>query len=151
MPALEKLTQRLGRETGAHVLFQNDSRPFELSATEELQLLRIAQETLANIRKHAQAHTVRVLLTRESGGRHVLLIEDDGVGFSPPDEQSPPGECIGLSILEERARRIGEHVQKPCQRHDPRSHQPSVQRREGELQPHHAHRALLKPARFFLD
>nr|WP_246194710.1 ATP-binding protein [Allochromatium palmeri] len=107
VPALEKLTQRLGRETGAHVLFQNDSRPFELSATEELQLLRIAQEALANIRKHAQAHTVRVLLTRESSGRHVLLIEDDGVGFSPPDEQSPPGERIGLSILEERARRIG--------------------------------------------
>lgn len=106
VPALEKLTQRLRRETGAHVLFQNDSRPFELSATEELQLLRIAQEALANIRKHAQAHTVRVLLTRERDGRHVLLIEDDGIGFSPPDAQSPPGERIGLAILEERARRI---------------------------------------------
>ncbi len=84
VPALEKLTQRLGRETGTHVLFQNDSRPFELSATEELQLLRIVQESLANIRKHAQAHTVRVLLTRENGGQHVLLIEDDGIGFSAP-------------------------------------------------------------------
>ncbi|MGQ9658894.1 MAG: GAF domain-containing sensor histidine kinase [Thermochromatium sp.] len=107
VPALEKLTQRLGRETGAHVLFQNECRPFELSATEELQLLRIAQETLANIRKHAQAHTVRVLLRRERGGRYVLLIEDDGIGFTPPDDRSHPGERIGLSILEERARRIG--------------------------------------------
>jgi len=107
VPALEQLTQRLGRETGVHVLFQNDTRPFELSATEELQLLRIAQEALANIRKHAQAHTVRVLLTREAGGRYVLLIEDDGVGFSLPDAQSALGERIGLSILEERARRIG--------------------------------------------
>ncbi len=61
VPALAKLTNRLGQETGAHVLFQNDCRPFELSASEELQLLRIAQESLANIRKHAQAHTVRVL------------------------------------------------------------------------------------------
>ena len=107
VPALEKLTNRLGRETGAHVLFQNDSRPFELSASEELQLLRIVQESLANIRKHAQAHTVRVLLTREPGGRHVLLIEDDGVGFSAPADGSNPGERIGLSIMEERARRIG--------------------------------------------
>ncbi|WP_420825849.1 GAF domain-containing sensor histidine kinase [Thiocystis violacea] len=107
VPALEKLTQRLGRETGAHVLFQNDSRPFELSATEELQLLRIVQESLANIRKHAQAHTVRVLLTRESGGRHVLLVEDDGIGLSAPADGSSPGERIGLSIMEERARRIG--------------------------------------------
>ncbi|QIK39174.1 histidine kinase [Caldichromatium japonicum] len=107
VPALEKLTQRLGRETGAHVLFQNDCRPFALSATQELHLLRIAQESMANIRKHAQAHTVRVLLTREAGGRHVLLIEDDGIGFELPDERSHAGEHIGLSIMQERARRIG--------------------------------------------
>ena len=107
VPALEKLTRRFGQETGAHVLFQNDCRPFELSATEELQLLRIVQESLANIRKHAQAHTVRVLLTRESSGRNILLIEDDGVGYSTPAEGASPGEHIGLTIMEERARRIG--------------------------------------------
>ncbi|EGV28228.1 integral membrane sensor signal transduction histidine kinase [Thiorhodococcus drewsii AZ1] len=107
VPALAKLTQRFGQETGAHVLFQNDCRPFELSASEDLQLLRIVQESLANIRKHAQAHTVRVLLTRDGGDRYVLLVEDDGVGFSAPADGSNPGERIGLSIMEERARRIG--------------------------------------------
>jgi two-component system nitrate/nitrite sensor histidine kinase NarX len=107
VPALEKLTHRFGQETGAHVLFQNDCRPFELSASEEMQILRIVQESLANIRKHSQAHTVRVLLTRESNGQHVLLIEDDGVGFSTPAAGSSPGEHIGLTIMEERARRIG--------------------------------------------
>ena len=107
VPALEKLTLRLGRETGAHVLFQNESRPFDLSATQELQILRIVQESLANIRKHAQAHTVRVLLTRESAGGHVILIEDDGVGFSVPSASARGGDHIGLSIMEERARRIG--------------------------------------------
>jgi two-component system, NarL family, nitrate/nitrite sensor histidine kinase NarX len=107
VPALEKLTHRFGQETGAHVLFQNDCRPFELSASEELQILRIVQESLANIRKHSKAHTVRVLLTREPGGQHVLLIEDDGVGFTTPAAGSSPGEHIGLTIMEERARRIG--------------------------------------------
>jgi two-component system nitrate/nitrite sensor histidine kinase NarX len=48
-----------------------------------------------------------VLLTRESGGRNVLLIEDDGVGYSRPAEGASPGEHIGLTIMEERARRIG--------------------------------------------
>ncbi|TCW36405.1 histidine kinase [Marichromatium gracile] len=105
VPALAKLTERFGGETGIHVLFQNDTRPFELAAAAELQLLRIAQESLANIRKHARAHTVRVLLTRE-GARYVLLIEDDGVGFSAPVDGAHPGEHIGLSIMEERARRI---------------------------------------------
>ena len=107
VPALEKLTHRFGQETGAHVLFQNDCRPFDLSASEELQILRIVQESLANIRKHSKAHTVRVMLARESNGQHVLLIEDDGVGFSTPAAGSNPGEHIGLTIMEERARRIG--------------------------------------------
>ena len=90
-----------------HVLFQNDCRPFDLSAAAELQILRIVQESLANIRKHARAHTVRVLLTRHGADAYVLLVEDDGVGFSAPRGSALPGEHIGLSIMEERARRIG--------------------------------------------
>jgi two-component system, NarL family, nitrate/nitrite sensor histidine kinase NarX len=170
VPALAKLTERLEHDTGAHVLFQNDCRPFELAASMELQLLRIVQEALTNIRKHAQAQTVRVLLTVEKsqsppaplfqrgetadapfqkaetadapfqkaeivdapfqkaeikdaqsqplkkGGRGdlkspeprcLLLIEDDGIGFSAPSVSTQPGEHLGLTIMEERARRIG--------------------------------------------
>ncbi|MEY6433278.1 ATP-binding protein [Thioalkalicoccus limnaeus] len=106
VPALAKLTERLGRETGIHVFFQNNCRPFEMAAADEMQVLRIVQEALANIRKHAQAHTVRVLLTREVDGQHVLLVEDDGIGFNAPRLADHPGEQIGLSIMEERARRI---------------------------------------------
>jgi two-component system, NarL family, nitrate/nitrite sensor histidine kinase NarX len=105
--ALDSLAARLGQETGTHVLFQNDCRPFDLSASAELQILRIVQEALANIRKHAQAHTVRILLTRHGTDAYVLLVEDDGVGFIAPQRSALPGEHIGLSIMEERARRIG--------------------------------------------
>ncbi len=107
VPALEKLAARLAQETQMHVLFQNDCRPFDLSAAAELQILRIVQEALANIRKHARAQTVRVLLTRHGGDAYVLLVEDDGVGISAPRRSEVPGEHIGLSIMEERARRIG--------------------------------------------
>lgn len=105
--ALEKLVDRFGRETGIHVLFQNECREPALSSGEEMQMLRIAQECLVNIRKHAQAHTVRVLLSCSVGGNYALLIEDDGVGFEDHAKHGSPGEHIGLSIMEERARRLG--------------------------------------------
>jgi len=106
-PALEKLTERFRRETGVHTLFQNDCRPFDLSAATELQILRIAQEALANVRKHARAHTVRVLLTRGNQGAYLLLVEDDGVGFSVARTEERLGEHVGCAIMAERALRIG--------------------------------------------
>lgn len=109
VPALEKLTGRLQEDTGIHVFLQVKCPMLPLNANEEMQMLRIVQEALANIRKHANAHTVRVLLTCRADGAYVLLVEDDGVGFdSAPVGQ--PGEHIGLSIMEERARRLGGQI-----------------------------------------
>jgi two-component system nitrate/nitrite sensor histidine kinase NarX len=105
--ALEKLVERFGRETDTHVLFQNECREPDLSSAEEMQMLRVAQECLVNIRKHARAHTVRVMLSCRVNGTYSLLVEDDGVGFEDASKQGRPGEHIGLSIMEERARRLG--------------------------------------------
>lgn len=106
-PALEKLTGRFRRETGVHILFQNDCRSCDLPAATELQVLRIAQESLANVRKHARAHTVRVLLTRRGQGTCLLLVEDDGIGFRVPRTQGRSAEHLGCAIMAERAARIG--------------------------------------------
>ncbi|KAA6184322.1 GAF domain-containing protein [Thiohalocapsa marina] len=118
VPTLQELTRAFGKQTGVHCVFQLNCRPFEVSAVEEMQLVRIVQETLANVRKHARAQTVRVLLTREPDGTYVLLVEDDGVGFRAPEPRvgggrrsGNPGEHIGLSILQERARRIGARLE----------------------------------------
>jgi two-component system nitrate/nitrite sensor histidine kinase NarX len=105
--ALERQVERFGRETGVHVLFQNECREPNLSSAEEMQMLRVAQECLANIRKHAQAHTVRVMFSCRGKDNYALLIEDDGIGFEGAAKQGRPGEHIGLSIMEERARRLG--------------------------------------------
>jgi two-component system nitrate/nitrite sensor histidine kinase NarX len=107
VPALEQLTEQLARETGMHVFFQKDCRAPSLPAADEMQLLRIVQEALNNVRKHAKAQTVRVLLNCRPGGAYMLLVEDDGVGFDLPRRTGSPGEHIGLSIMEERARRLG--------------------------------------------
>lgn len=104
--ALEKLVQRFLSETGIATYYQQECALLKLSSTEEMQMLRIVQEALANIRKHAHAHTVRVLLTCRSGC-YILLVEDDGVGFEGEAREGHPGEHIGLSIMVERARRLG--------------------------------------------
>ena len=105
--ALAKLTERFGQETGIHVFFQQDCSSIHLSVSEEMQIVRIVQESLANIRKHARAQTVRVLLRCVQPGVYRILVEDDGVGFVYIDKDGKPGEHIGLSIMEERALRLG--------------------------------------------
>jgi signal transduction histidine kinase len=67
-----------------------------------LALFRISQEALANIRKHADADLVSIVLEERTDG-YVVCIQDDGVGFSPPEVlQSAPGH-LGLSSMRERA------------------------------------------------
>ena len=107
VPALQKMAQRFRQDTGVSIFFQSSCRQVNMGASEEMQLLRIVQESLANIRKHARAHTVRVLLTCSVEGEYRLLVEDDGVGFDNVRPPGSPGEHIGLSIMDERARKIG--------------------------------------------
>jgi PAS domain S-box-containing protein len=69
-------------------------------------LYRVAQEALANVRKHAKARNVEVLLDQRDGGVCVR-IRDDGRGFSPDDaERHRPGH-LGLSAMRERTQTMG--------------------------------------------
>lgn len=69
-------------------------------------LYRIAQEALSNVRKHAKASRVQVVLEDLDGG-YLVRVEDDGVGFDPPEMlRSAPGH-LGLSAMRERAEMVG--------------------------------------------
>lgn len=105
--ALQKMAQRFETETGIHTFFQNECPQVNLTVAEEMQIVRIVQESLANTRKHAQAQNVRVLLTCPGVETYRVLVEDDGVGFVYTEKDGKPGEHIGLNIMEERAMRLG--------------------------------------------
>jgi signal transduction histidine kinase len=67
---------------------------------------RILQEALSNVRKHANANSVKILLEDRDGG-FLTRIRDDGVGFSAPEVHlSTPGH-LGLSTMRERAEMAG--------------------------------------------
>lgn len=106
IPATETLIERFRNESGINVYFQNQCPELKLPPIHEVQVLHIIQESLSNARKHSQAKNVRVLL-REASNQHCqVLIEDDGVGFNDPNVKGMPGEHVGLSIMQERARRV---------------------------------------------
>jgi signal transduction histidine kinase len=69
-------------------------------------LYRMAQEALANVRKHARATLVRVSLLEHEGG-FLLRIADDGVGFESPSTLRSPKGHLGLTSLRERAEMAG--------------------------------------------
>jgi signal transduction histidine kinase len=71
------------------------------------EVLRIAQEALHNALRHADARRVRVRVTRCPDGEGLVLdVLDDGGGFAPDDPELR-ARHLGLTSMEERARRIG--------------------------------------------
>ncbi len=89
------------------VFFQNEWPESSLPADTEFHILRIVQESLTNIRKHSDAENVRIMMYGDTKGSYKVLIEDDGVGFLEPQTSGHQGEHIGLSIMQDRAKRFG--------------------------------------------
>jgi signal transduction histidine kinase len=88
--------------SGARAQVSIRGNPVPLTREVEAELLRIAQESITNVLKHARATHVEVTLAYEQGGLS-MTIADDGIGFDPAAHH----DGFGLLGMHERARRIG--------------------------------------------
>ena len=99
--ALTELATNFGRVTGVHVDREFATSLPKLAPETELAVYRIAQESLTNIARHAEA--TRVTITLDSGNdRVVLRVTDNGRGFG-----AAPVEHGGLRSMRERALLVG--------------------------------------------
>jgi signal transduction histidine kinase len=73
------------------------------------QVLRIAQEALANAMKHGRPASIDLAL-RSRNGETVLTVKDDGSGFDPDGVFSTGRGHFGLLGMRERARRMGGEI-----------------------------------------
>lgn len=105
--AVKRAVEKFRKETGIHILLQSDEQVVALPSNMELNAYRIVQEALTNIKKHANAYIVRVLLSCDENGNIRLLIENDGKGFDPEKIHSSEGDHLGLTIMKERAKHLG--------------------------------------------
>ena len=105
--ALEEEVRRFGAAGQEQASFTYSGNGQGLTASVQSTLLRICQESLANVRRHANATAVKVNLASypDSIG---LTVQDDGVG-SDSQELNAPGtpRGFGLTGMEQRAHLLG--------------------------------------------
>ena len=81
-----------------------------LSDREQTVVLRVTQEALQNVRKHAAA--AHVVVSTQLDGAWVLEVRDDGRGFHPDSMAARGGRNFGLQFMRERAELIGARIRR---------------------------------------
>lgn len=99
---LRLIVDAFTRRTGLHADLRVTGLD-TLDATASTQLVRITQEALTNVRKHADATRVDIDVV-PAGDQIVVTITDDGRGF---DAQGVRDEAFGLTSMRQRAEQLG--------------------------------------------
>lgn len=99
VPTVRRLSADFERETGVRVSV-HAALDDPLDTETRVVLLRCAQESLANVRKHARAHSVRIELASTAAGAELMVV-DDGIGLTKAAAPGP-GEGLGIVSMTER-------------------------------------------------
>jgi len=102
VPALEEYTRQFDELSGIQTTFHADGfAELTLTPATEVQLLRVVQEALSNVRKHARADRASVRFER-NGDFARVEIADDGQGFDPGNLARGQFPQFGLTSMRER-------------------------------------------------
>ena len=100
--AIREAADTLAALSGATIEMDLAAPTSELGDAEQVVVLRVLQEALQNVRKHAGARHVW-LATRLADGSWILEVRDDGRGFDPDTVNAPGRRTFGLQFMRERA------------------------------------------------
>jgi signal transduction histidine kinase len=104
--ALLESARQITQAAGIKVELQSNGATRALPEVVEENLLRIAQEALTNVIKHARATQVIIALGFEPQ-RVTMQVQDNGIGFDLKTCAGPSNGHFGLLGMSERAKRIG--------------------------------------------
>lgn len=93
-------------QTGIDCALRIEETPRRLPPNVQLQILRIVQESLANVRKHSHARNAEIIL-RQNGAKLLITVRDDGAGFNPYELGRSEFPRFGLATMRERAESLG--------------------------------------------
>ncbi len=102
--ALRQYIESIEEQNKINIKFEPLGMEKRLPREAEISLYRIALEAITNVVRHAQARSIDIILEKEKE-QVVLLVEDDGVGFTAGTELE--SDHLGLAGMRERAEMIG--------------------------------------------
>ena len=106
--ALRTAIERFEMQTKLKAEIVSFGRDPGLSDKQQLQVIFIVQEALANIRKHSQATAVRIEIDFRDDFR--VTVMDNGVGIDPELFAARSKRHVGMNIMRERASKINARV-----------------------------------------
>jgi signal transduction histidine kinase len=107
VPALRDYLDEFEERHGIRVSLEADDATTPVPDVVGSQLFRIAQEALANVRKHARAERAWARIRHPQPAVLVLEIGDDGIGFDPAQAPRGTASALGLASMRERAVVLG--------------------------------------------
>jgi signal transduction histidine kinase len=108
VPRIKDYVDLFGRlaDLKVHCAVDNGAAAAHLPVAVEIQVLRIVQEALSNVRKHAGATEARVRL-RTTNGCLRVTVKDNGQGFDASSYERGDWPQFGLKTMKERSEAVG--------------------------------------------
>ncbi|MFN8454213.1 MAG: cache domain-containing protein [Anaerolineae bacterium] len=112
LAAMQYLVNQLIQQEGIEVHFECEGTPEGLPTDMEVAIYRILQEALNNVKKHAEATEVNVLV-QFAARQIILMVQDNGRGFDVPEAITDFASrgSFGVMGLQERAQLFGGTVE----------------------------------------
>jgi PAS domain S-box-containing protein len=107
-PALQVYLEQIERVFAfqTHVEVRSVPDDDQIAPDVQAQLLRIIQEGLTNVRKHAGVHTARIVFDLLPDQTFQIQVVDAGCGFDPEAQAASTGQSYGLRVMRERIEEI---------------------------------------------
>ena len=106
VPTVRRYVDAMKEKTGLAITLTVTGADYRMDSAREVVIFRGIQELLGNVRSHAQAAQVRVMLDFD-GHRVRVAVEDNGKGFDAPAALASKQKISGLPTLQERMDLLG--------------------------------------------
>jgi two-component system nitrate/nitrite sensor histidine kinase NarX len=104
-PALKSTLQKFEHQSGISTKLEMIGDGLPLMPDIQIQVMHILQEALSNVRKHAEAKNVKIIVNQIPNWTFEVV--DDGKGFMSSQQDSTH---VGMSIMQERADKINAKI-----------------------------------------
>jgi len=104
VPTLEKTVKEFAARGNIPITIETCLTGCQFSANEEIHIMQIVREALANVIHHAKAAHASVAIEYGQDEMVSVIIDDDGIGIGSKQSET---HHYGMSIMQERARSLG--------------------------------------------